>query len=46
LLHISALLARDQYAENQVIPSSYRAAFLFPRYRALFGMKLKIKHSQ
>jgi hypothetical protein len=43
LLHIPALLARDQYAENQVIPSSYRAAFLFSRYQTMFGMNLKNK---
>jgi hypothetical protein len=42
LLHISALQARDQYAENQVIPNSYRAAFLLSWRDALFDAISKI----
>jgi hypothetical protein len=37
------MLARHQYAENQVIPSSYRAAFPFSRYQIMSGTSLKNK---
>jgi hypothetical protein len=45
LLHIFALLARGQYAENQVIPIAYRAAFLVLPAREMFDVKAKMQSS-
>jgi hypothetical protein len=42
LLHIFALLARGQYAENQIISAAYRAAFLPLRPRNMFDVKAKM----
>jgi hypothetical protein len=42
LLHIFALLARGQYAENKIISTAYRAAFLLGRPREMFDVKVKM----
>jgi hypothetical protein len=41
MLHFFALQARGPHAENQAIPISYRAAFLFSRDKPLFGDRKK-----